>query len=276
MPSDPAPLLAAVGVTKRFNAGGVNEVVALRDVSLRLDLGEFVTVIGSNGAGKSTLLNTLAGVYPPDAGRIALEGREITRLAEHQRAAWIGRVFQNPLDGTASALTVEENLAVALRRAGGRGFRAGVDDRRRGLFRERLKELGLGLERRLGQPVGLLSGGQRQALALVMASLADPKLLLLDEHTAALDPAAAQEIEALTVRLVAERQLTALMVTHNMQQALRVGTRTLMLHAGEVIFDFAGAERDTLTVQDLVERFQATRRQLLADDSLLLAAEGEA
>jgi putative tryptophan/tyrosine transport system ATP-binding protein len=263
-------MLAAVNVTKRFNPGGVNEVTALRKVSLRLDEGEFVTVIGSNGAGKSTLLNTLAGVYPPDEGRVELDGRDVSRLEEHRRAAWIGRVFQNPLDGTAGSLRVEENLALALRRGGRRGLATGVTEGRRRAFRNELTQLHLGLEDRLHQAVGLLSGGQRQALALVMATLVKPRLLLLDEHTAALDPAAAQEVEALTVRLVGEHGLTALMVTHNMQQALRVGTRTLMLHAGEIVFDIAGAERRTMTVQGLVERFHAVRHQALVDDELLL------
>ena len=263
-------MLAARSLVKRFNAGSVNEVTALRGVSLRLDEGEFVTVIGSNGAGKSTLLNTLAGVFPPDEGRIELDGQDVSRLEEHQRAAWIGRVFQNPLEGTAASLRVEENLALALGRGSRRSLAAGVSEARRRAFRAELAQLGLGLEDRLHQPVGLLSGGQRQALALVMATLVKPRLLLLDEHTAALDPAAAQEIEALTVRVVREGRLTALMVTHNMQQALRVGTRTLMLHAGEIIFDIAGAERETMTVEGLVERFRAIRRQPLVEDELLL------
>ena len=263
-------MFAVLKLTKRFNAGSLNEVTALRGVSLRLDAGEFVTVIGSNGAGKTTLLNTLAGVFPPDEGRIELDGRDITRLEEHQRAAWIGRVFQNPLEGTAASLRVEENLALALGRGSRRSLARGVPEARRRAFRAELGQLGLGLEDRLHQPVGLLSGGQRQALALVMATLVKPRLLLLDEHTAALDPAAAQEIEALTARVVHEGQLTALMVTHNMQQALRVGTRTLMLHAGEIIFDIAGAERETMTVEGLVERFRAIRRQPLVEDELLL------
>jgi putative ABC transport system ATP-binding protein len=266
-----AAMLAASGVTKLFNPGSINQVVALHRVSLNLDEGEFVTVIGSNGSGKSTLLNTLAGVYPPDEGRIELDGRDVSRLEEHRRAAWIGRVFQNPLEGTAGSLRVEENLALALRRGGRRGLAVGVTEARRAEFRAELAQLSLGLERRLRQPVGLLSGGQRQALALVMATLVKPRVLLLDEHTAALDPAAAQEVEGLTVKLVAEHRLTALMVTHNMQQALRIGTRTLMLHAGEIIFDIAGAERQTMTVQGLVDRFQAARQQALVDDELLLA-----
>ena len=265
-------MLSAIGVTKRFDAGGVNEVVALRNLSLRLQEGEFVTVIGSNGAGKSTLLNALAGVYLLDAGRVELDGRDVSSLRDFERAAWIGRVFQNPLDGTAGSLRVEENLALALRRGGRRGLRLGVTEPRRRSFRAALAQLGLGLEDRLHQPVGLLSGGQRQALALLMATLVRPRLLLLDEHTAALDPAAAHDVEALTERLIAEHHLTALMVTHNMQQALRVGSRTLMLHLGEIIFDIGGAERHHMTVQDLVERFRVVRRQALVDDELLLTS----
>jgi putative ABC transport system ATP-binding protein len=268
-------MLAATDVTKRFNAGSVNEVTALRGVSLRLDDGEFVTVIGSNGAGKSTLLNTLAGVYPPDEGRIELDGRDVSGLREYERATWIGRVFQNPLDGTAASLRVEENLALALQRGARRGLSRGVTVVRRRHFRQELAKLGLGLEQRLDQPVGLLSGGQRQALALLMATLVRPRVLLLDEHTAALDPAAAQDVEALTVRLINEDRLTALMVTHNMQQALRVGTRTLMLHAGEIVFDVARQERSRMTVQDLVDRFRATRQQALVDDELLLTAQAD-
>lgn len=263
-------MIAASGLQKAFNRGSVDEVRALRGVNLRMDAGEFVTVIGSNGAGKSTLLNVLAGVYPPDGGRIEIDGRDVTAQDEHDRAAWIGRVFQNPLDGTATALTVEENLALAVQRGEGRGLGPGVSRARRELFRERLAELGLGLERRLGVLVGTLSGGQRQALSLLMATIKQPRVLLLDEHTSALDPAAAHDVEALTVKLVAEYGLTALMVTHNLQQALRVGSRTLMMHDGEIVLDLRDPERQGLTVQALMECFQQARRQALVDDELLL------
>ena len=264
-------MLTLQGVTKRFNAGSVNEVVALRDLTLHLGDGELVTVIGSNGSGKSTLLNIVAGQEPLDSGRVELDGRDVSRLTDFQRATWIGRVFQSPLDGTASTLRVEENLALALRRGERRGLAPSLSRARRERFQELLAELGLGLEDRLDQPVGLLSGGQRQALTLVMATLVRPRVLLLDEHTAALDPAAAQQVETLTGRLIAEGQLTTLMVTHNMQQALRLGSRTLMLHAGEIVFDIAGPERRTMTVQDLVDRFRAARQQALVDDNLLLS-----
>ena len=258
------------GISVTFNPGTVNAVRALREIDVRLDDGEFVTVVGSNGAGKSTLLNVVAGVRLPDAGRVSIAGRDVTREPEHRRAALIGRVFQNPLDGTAATMRVEENLAVALRRGQQRGFARGVGEDRRRLFRAALEPLGMGLEQRLAAPVGLLSGGQRQALTLLMATLAQPRVLLLDEHTAALDPAAATEIEALTTRLQAEQGLTTLMVTHNMQQALRVGTRTLMLHQGEIALDLRGEERRGMTVDVLVRRFQQARHQELVDDELLL------
>jgi putative tryptophan/tyrosine transport system ATP-binding protein len=228
------------GISVTFNRGTVNAVRALRGIDLRLDEGEFVTVVGSNGSGKSTLLNTIAGVHFPDRGRVTIAGRDVTCEPEHRRAGLIGRVFQNPLDGTAATMRVEENLALALRRGQRRGLARGVGEDRRRTFRAALEPLEMGLEKRLHATVGLLSGGQRQALTLLMATLARPRVLLLDEHTAALDPAAAAQIEALTARLVAEQGLTTLMVTHNMQQALRLGSRTLMLHQGEIGLDLAG------------------------------------
>ena len=257
-------------VVVTFNAGTVNEVRALRGISLTLNDGELVTVVGSNGAGKSTLLNTLAGVVMPEQGRVFIAEHDVTRLVEHRRASLVGRVFQNPLDGTAAGMTVEENLALAARRGRRRGLRQAVAEPERQQFRELLGKIGLGLERRLKAPVGLLSGGQRQALTLLMATLARPHVLLLDEHTAALDPAAAAQIEALTAQLATEQHLTTLMVTHNMQQALRVGTRTIMLHQGEVALDVSEEERRGMTVDDLVRRFHDTRQQALVDDELLL------
>jgi putative tryptophan/tyrosine transport system ATP-binding protein len=253
-----------------FNAGTLNEVRALRGISLTLTDGELVTVVGSNGAGKSTLLNAIAGVILPDQGRIHIADHDVTHLVEYRRASFVGRVFQNPLDGTAAGMTVEENLSLALRRGRARALRQAVTEADRQQFRETLAKVGLGLERRLKAQVGLLSGGQRQALTLVMATLAGPRVLLLDEHTAALDPAAAEQIEALTTQLVNDQRLTTLMVTHNMQQALRVGTRTIMLHQGEIALDVVAEERRGMTVEDLVKRFQETRREALVDDELLL------
>jgi putative tryptophan/tyrosine transport system ATP-binding protein len=257
-------------VAVTFNVGTANEVRALRGINLTLADGEFVTVVGSNGAGKSTLLNTIAGVVVPERGRITIGEQDVTACPEHQRAPLVGRVFQNPLDGTAAGMTVEENLALAARRGRRRGFRQAVGAGERSRFGDVLVTLGLGLERRLKAPVGLLSGGQRQALTLLMATLAGPRVLLLDEHTAALDPAAAAEIERLTVQLATDQKLTTLMVTHNMQQALRVGTRTLMLHRGDVALDVTSDEREGMSVDDLVRRFHEVRQDALVDDELLL------
>ncbi len=263
-------MLQARGLSKRFNRGTPHEVTALRDVNLQLEPGEWVTVVGSNGAGKSTLLNILAGVYPPDSGQLLLDGRDVSNESEHERARIVGRVFQNPLDGTAASMTVEENLSLAMLRGKAHRLRTGVTDKRRRTFRDQLAELGLGLERRMRTQVGRLSGGQRQAVTLLMATLARPKLLLLDEHTANLDPATAGEIERLTAQLIVEHGLTALMVTHNMHQALRMGSRTLMLHAGQVVLELGGDERRTMTVEDIVARFRDVRREALVDDELLL------
>ena len=269
-PAASPALLDVQGVAKTFHARSVNEVRALHGITLRLAAGEFATVIGGNGAGKSTLLNVLAGVFPPDAGRIVLAGQDITRLPEHSRAAMVGRVFQNPFAGTAPNLTVAQNLAMALRRGQARGLGLGVTGARRGVFREHLATLGLKLEDRLDSHVGLLSGGQRQALTLLMATLIKPALLLLDEHTAALDPATANTVIDLTVRLVTEHRLTTLMVTHNMAMALGVGTRTLMMHQGQVILDLAGPERAAMTVRGLVDKFFALRGEEVMSDRLLL------
>ena len=265
-----APALALHEVAKTFYPGSVNEVRALRGITLTLLPGEFVTVIGGNGAGKSTLLNVIAGVFPPDTGTVAVGAHDCTALPEHRRATWIGRVFQDPLAGTAPNLTIEQNLAMALLRGRPRSLAPGVNERRRVLFREELARLGLGLENRLHSRAGLLSGGQRQALTLLMATLQQPELLLLDEHTAALDPATAATIVDLTARLVAERHLTALMVTHNMSLALAVGTRTLMMHEGQIIMDLGGPERQAQTVRSLVDKFFALRGTEVASDRMLL------
>lgn len=263
-------MLKLVDVSKTFNLGQINEVRALRDVNLHLPAGEFVTVIGSNGAGKSTLLNVIAGVFPSTGGGVKIGGRDVTGWPEHRRAQLIGRVFQNPLMGTAASMTIEQNLTLALRRGERRGLGIGVTGDRREQFREALSHFDLGLENRLDAHVSLLSGGQRQALTLLMATLAKPKLLLLDEHTAALDPATAVKIVELTQQIVHEFNLTTIMVTHNMKQALEMGTRTLMMHQGQILFDFSGEEREELTIPRLLEMFAEVRERELADDRLLL------
>ncbi|BAS28529.1 ABC transporter ATP-binding protein [Limnochorda pilosa] len=263
-------MLALEGLHKTFRLGGGWERPALRGVDLVLQEGEFATLIGPNGAGKSTLLNAVAGTFRVDAGTVRLDGQDVTRWPEHRRARLIGRVFQDPLRGTAASLTVEENLAMARARGRRRSLRLAVRGRERRLFAEWLEALGLGLADRLKQPVGLLSGGQRQALALVMAAVTRPRLLLLDEHTAALDPAASRQVLDLTCRLVAEHGLTVLMVTHNMEQALRVGSRTLMMQDGRVVLDLRGDDRRRMGVEGLVERFARVRGQRLVEDRLLL------
>jgi putative ABC transport system ATP-binding protein len=263
-------MLAAEDIRKTFFPGSPNEVRALNNVSLRLDPGEFVTVIGSNGSGKSTFLNSLAGVFPVDAGRMILDGTDITAWPEWRRAARIGRVFQDPAQGTCPGATIEQNLALARKRGQRRGLGPGVRRRDREMFREKLRRLGLGLEDRLRDPAGLLSGGQRQALSMLMAVLVKPRLLLLDEHTAALDPKTAAMILDLTVRLVEELQLTTLMVTHNMRQAIGLGGRLIMFHRGEVILDIRGEEKRNLRVEDLLQRFAEARGEEFTLDRALL------
>ncbi len=258
------------GFTKFFNRGGVNEVLALDDISLTIQEGDFITVIGSNGAGKSTFLNGLAGVFVPDEGRVLLDDADITLWPEHRRAAFIGRVFQDPLLGTCGSLSIEQNMALAGRRGERRGFRLGVKRTDRTAFREALARLGLGLEERLKDRVGLLSGGQRQALTMLMAALVQPRLLLLDEHTAALDPKTAQGIMDLTREIVDRRQLTTLMVTHNMKQALRFGNRLIMFHRSRVILDVRDGEKAALTLEDLVSRFYAAGGDAFSSDRMLL------
>ncbi|MEW5762842.1 MAG: ATP-binding cassette domain-containing protein [Bacillota bacterium] len=265
-------MIRLTGVTKRFFAGTPNEVTALDDLHLEIGPGEFVTVIGSNGAGKSTLLNAIAGLVAIDAGRIELDGTDITAWPVYRRAAFIGRIDQNPLASTAAEMTVAENLAMALMRGRRRGLARAVTAARRQVFREALAAVGMGLEKRLDVLVRTLSGGQRQALALVMATLVEPRLLLLDEHTAALDPQAARLVLAITERVVTTCRLTTLMVTHNMEQAIRYGTRLIMMHRGRIVLDVGREEKEQLTVQNLIARFVAVSGDLFACDRLLLAA----
>ena len=225
---------------KTFNIGTINEKVALDGVNLNLNPGDFVTIIGGNGAGKSTTLNAIAGVWPIDQGKIIVDGVDITRLSEHKRAVYLGRVFQDPMTGTASTMSIEENMAIAARRGEHRGFRWSISRKEREFYKEQLRELDLGLEERLTTKVGLLSGGQRQAITLLMASLKKPKLLLLDEHTAALDPKTAAKVLEISDKIIQEHSLTAMMVTHNMKDAIAHGNRLIMMHEGKVIYDVAG------------------------------------
>lgn len=259
-------------ISKTFNPGTINEKTALRDVSLTLKDGEFVTVLGSNGAGKSTLFNAISGAFLPDSGRVVLDGMDMTEWPDYKRSKYIGQMFQDPMRGTAPNMTIEENLALAYLRANGRMSPFSVvtkADRER--FREQLSRLGLGLETRMSQPVGLLSGGQRQALTLLMATLVTPKLLLLDEHTAALDPATAAKVLELSDRIVAENHLTAMMITHNMRDAVTHGNRLIMMNAGRIILDISGEEKKKLTKQDLLDRFAALAGQQEETDSVLLS-----
>lgn len=257
-------------LSKYFHKGSVNEVLALDKVTLSVEKGDFITLIGSNGAGKSTLLNCLAGTYSLDKGCVTLDDRDISDWPEHRRAAVISRVFQDPLLGTCGSLSIEQNLALALRRGAKRGLRPGVRKADRALFGEQLTRLGLGLENRLKDPVGLLSGGQRQALTMLMATLVRPKVLLLDEHTAALDPKTARHILDLTADLVGRQQLTALMVTHNMNHALKLGNRLVMLHRGRIILDIRENEKSALKKDDLIARFYDQQKEELDSDRMLL------
>ena len=263
-------MLDLKNVSKTFNRGTVNARTALNDLTLHLDEGDFVTVIGGNGAGKSTLLNAIAGTFAVDCGSIAIGGQDVTRLPEYKRAALIGRVFQDPMLGTAATMQIEENLALAARRGQTRGLKWGITKAEREKYRALLQPLDLGLEDRLTAKVGLLSGGQRQALTLLMASLQQPKLLLLDEHTAALDPKTAAKVLALSDQIVAENHLTTLMITHNMKDAIRHGNRLLMMSAGKVILDISGEEKRKLTVEDLLHRFSlAADGEMLSDRAIL-------
>ncbi len=263
-------MLEIKNITKIFNAGTVNEKVALDHVSLTLEEGDFVTVIGGNGAGKSTLLNAIAGAFPVDDGEIVIDGVDITRLPEHKRAKFIGRVFQDPMTGTAADMWIEENMSLATTRGKRRGLTWAIFDRDRVEYKKMLKRLDLGLEDRLSTKVGLLSGGQRQAITLLMASMNNPKLLLLDEHTAALDPKTAAKVLSITREIVESEQLTTLMITHNMQDAIDHGNRLIMMNGGQIILDIRGEEKKKLTVEKLLEAFQKTSGSVFANDRALL------
>ncbi len=258
-------------ISKTFNPGTVNEKTALDGLSLQLQEGDFVTVIGGNGAGKSTMLNAVAGVWPVDAGSIVIDGVNVTRLAEHKRAKYLGRVFQDPMTGTAASMQIEENMALALRRGKRRTLKIGITGRERDLYKEQLRILELGLEDRLTAKVGLLSGGQRQALTLLMATLQRPKLLLLDEHTAALDPKTAAKVLEATDRIVNRDGLTTIMITHNMKDAIAHGNRLVMMDAGKIIFDVSGEEKKKLTVSDLLHKFEEVSGSEFANDRMILS-----
>lgn len=266
-------MLEIVHVSKTFHPGTINEKKALSDLSLRLKDGDFVTVIGGNGAGKSTLLNAVAGVWPVDSGSILLDGEDITAYPEHKRAKYIGRVFQDPMMGTAPNMQMEENLALAMRRGKRRGMGWGVTRQEKEIYREKLSALGLGLEDRMTVKVGLLSGGQRQALTLLMASLKKPKLLLLDEHTAALDPATAAKVLELSDKIVRENGLTAMMITHNMSDAIRHGNRLIMMDQGRIILDIEGEEKQQLTKHQLMEKFAEVAGYQFETDAALLTKD---
>ncbi len=264
-------MLEIQNVSKTFNAGTVNQKTALNGLNLKLNEGDFVTVIGGNGAGKSTMLNAVAGVWPVDEGKILIDGVDVTRLSEHQRAAYIGRVFQDPMTGTAATMQIEENLALAARRGKRRTLRIGITKAEREQYRELLKTLDLGLEDRLTARVGLLSGGQRQALTLLMATMNKPKLLLLDEHTAALDPKTALKVLTLSARIVEENHLTTMMITHNMKDAIKYGNRLIMMHEGHIIYDVSGEEKKNLHVSDLLAKFQIASGGEFANDRMILS-----
>ncbi len=263
-------MLEIKNVTKIFNRGTVNEKVALNDVSLTLNDGDFVTVIGGNGAGKSTLLNSVAGTFVVDEGQLVIDGTDITRLPEYKRAKFIGRVFQDPMTGTAGDMWIEENMALAQIRGGRRGLGWSIRKSDREYYRKLLSTLDLGLENRLSTKVGLLSGGQRQAITLLMASMNNPKLLLLDEHTAALDPKTAAKVLELTNNIVSETKITTLMITHNMKDAIRLGNRLIMMHEGRIIYDVCGEEKANLKVSDLMELFAKASDGEFANDRMLL------
>ncbi len=264
-------MLIISNVEKTFNMGTVNEKKALNGLNLSLSDGDFVTVIGGNGAGKSTMLNMICGVYPIDKGKIILNGENISRWSEHKRAVFLGRVFQDPMMGTAADMEIQENLALAYRRGQKRGMKWAITKDEKEKYKEALKSLGLGLETRMTSKVGLLSGGQRQALTLLMATLRKPELLLLDEHTAALDPKTAAKVLDLTERIVAENRLTTIMITHNMKDAIRMGNRLIMMHDGRIIYDVAGEEKKNLKVSQLLEKFEQASGEEFANDRMMLS-----
>ena len=264
-------MLDISNVTKTFNAKTVNERVALNNISLHLEDEDFVTVIGGNGAGKSTLLNAIAGVWPVDSGNIVVDGTDLSGIPEYKRAALLGRVFQDPMMGTAGTMQIEENLALAARRGKKRTLKPGITKEERAHFRDRLAELGLGLENRMTAKVGLLSGGQRQALTLLMATLNKPKLLLLDEHTAALDPRTAAKVLELSEKIIRENRLMTLMVTHNMKDAIRYGNRLIMMNEGRVILDISGEEKKQLTIELLMDAFAKASGESFVNDRMLLS-----
>ena len=263
-------MLEVKNISKTFNPGTINEKKALRGVNLTLNDGDFVTVIGGNGAGKSTLLNAIAGVWPVDTGSITIDGQNVTGFPDYRRASLIGRVFQDPMTGTAATMQIDENLALARRRGARRGLRWGVTAAERNEYREQLKILNLGLEDRLTAKVGLLSGGQRQALTLLMATLQKPKLLLLDEHTAALDPKTAEKVLNATEKIINRDHLTALMITHNLKDAITHGNRLIMMHEGNIIYDVSGEEKKNLTVSQLLDKFEEVSGNEFANDKMML------
>lgn len=262
-------MLEITGLKKVFNRGTVNEKVALNGLNITVNDGDFVTVIGGNGAGKSTMLNAICGVFPVDEGKIVLDSNDITALPEYKRAKFLGRVFQDPMMGTSPNMEIQENLALAYRRGKSRLLRPGITKAEKELYREHLKRLGLGLEDRMTSKVGLLSGGQRQSLTLLMATLNRPDLLLLDEHTAALDPKTAAKVLALTEEITSEEKLTTIMITHNMKDAIHYGNRLVMMHEGRVVYDVSGEEKSALTVEDLLKKFEQTAG--MVNDRLILA-----
>ena len=266
-----AEMLKLDNIHKTFNPGTINEKIALNGVNLTLNEGDFVTVIGGNGAGKSTTLNAIAGVWPIDSGKIYIGGDDVTKLSEHKRAKYLGRVFQDPMTGTATTMSIEENMAIAARRGEKRGLSWGITHQERDTYREMLKTLDLGLEDRLTSKVGLLSGGQRQAITLLMASIKKPKLLLLDEHTAALDPKTAAKVLEISDKIIAENHLPAMMVTHNMKDAIVHGNRLIMMHEGKVILNISGEEKKKLTVEDLLHQFEKVSGEEFANDKALLS-----
>lgn len=264
-------MLDIINVEKTFNPGTINEKKALNSINLHLDEGDFVTVIGGNGAGKSTMLNMIAGVYPVDCGSIVVDGIDVTRLPEYKRAKYLGRVFQDPMTGTAADMQIEENLALAARRGKRRSLKIGITAKERKEYKELLKILDLGLENRLTAKVGLLSGGQRQALTLLMATLKKPKLLLLDEHTAALDPKTAKKVLDITEEIVAKDNLITVMITHNMADAIRVGNRLIMMHEGQIVVDVKGEEKKKLTIEQLLQMFEESSGSKFTSDKVMLS-----